>query len=315
MKKLHTLHITNGSHLTSYLSEVQIEGDILTWHEMLCEGPTIEHINSNEFLNIRTQFLKETYQLEADISKIKNDVQMLENSEKYNEIVLWFEYDLFCHINLMGVINLLLQKEINLPIYLVCSGWIHEDKPVLKGLSELNSKQLLNHYKNKIELTQDDLNLAKTVWHIYNGDDHNLLKPFIVKDSSFLYLSNCLKAHLQRFPNSKNGINELELNILKIIEQNNIKSKHHLLGYALNYQGYYGYGDLQMQRLIDRLDIFYVEKEDQLTLNQDGFKAVFLQNNYADLIDDNMIYGGVKKHDFNFSIASNKLVKSIKNAN
>ena len=31
-----------------------------------------------------------------------------------------------------------------------------------------------------------------------------------------------------------------------------IKSLHHLLGYALNYQGYYGFGDLQLKRLIKR---------------------------------------------------------------
>lgn len=315
MKSANTLHITNGSNLTHYLTELQVEGDFLTWHEMLCEGPTLEAINSVEFLDLRKQFLQDTYQLEIDEIQVKSDVSILDDVSAYKEIVLWFEYDLFCHINLIGVINLLLQKNIQLPIYLVCSGWIHENKHELKGLSELNSKQLLHHYKNKIELKPSDLELAQQIWSIYNGSDHNLLKPFIVKDSSFVYLSNCLKAHLQRFPNSKNGINEIELNILKIIEQNDIKSKHHLLGYALNYQGYYGYGDLQMQRIIDRLHVFYTEENHTLKLNQHGFKALFLQNNYANLADDKMIYGGAKKHDFYFNTECNKLIKSINYAN
>ncbi|PTM08975.1 MAG: DUF1835 domain-containing protein, partial [Bacteroidetes bacterium] len=33
-----TLHITNGSSLTSYLKDLNFQGDFLTWHEMLCEG-------------------------------------------------------------------------------------------------------------------------------------------------------------------------------------------------------------------------------------------------------------------------------------
>ncbi|RZW40183.1 MAG: DUF1835 domain-containing protein, partial [Flavobacteriaceae bacterium] len=39
------LHITNGNSLTDYLKELDIVGDILTWQEMLCEGPTISNIN------------------------------------------------------------------------------------------------------------------------------------------------------------------------------------------------------------------------------------------------------------------------------
>ena len=41
-----SLHITNGSVLTERLEELNIEGDYLTWHEMLSEGPTTEQIDS-----------------------------------------------------------------------------------------------------------------------------------------------------------------------------------------------------------------------------------------------------------------------------
>ena len=36
------LHITNGNVLTDYLRELDFNDDILTWQEMLCEGPTIQ---------------------------------------------------------------------------------------------------------------------------------------------------------------------------------------------------------------------------------------------------------------------------------
>ncbi|WP_159023409.1 DUF1835 domain-containing protein [Formosa sp. L2A11] len=309
-----TLHITNGGALTNYLKELEMHGDILTWHEMLCEGPTIEHINSDEFIEIRRQFLHDFYDIEADIIKLKQDLEVLDNIENYTEIILWFEYDLFCHINLIGVINLLLQKKIKLPMFLVCSGRIHGIKE-LKGLAELSSSQLTDHYEARVRLTAEDKDLARTLWQLYNGKDHNLLKPYIVKHSSFDYLSNCLKAHLQRFPNSENGLSELELNILKIVNCREIHSRNHLMGYALNYQGFYGYGDLQFERLIDRLAVFFNETTQSLTLNEDGNKALNYKANYEALIRDKMVYGGVNKKDFNFDIKLNKLIQATDHEN
>ncbi|MFB9052212.1 DUF1835 domain-containing protein [Formosa undariae] len=309
-----TLHITNGSVLTKYLVELEFKGEILTWEEMLCEGPTIEHINSDKFLDIRIDFLKEFYDIEVDLDKVRKDISILDNIDKYTEIILWFEYDLFCHINLIGVINLLLQKKINLPLFLVCSGRIHGVNE-LKGLAELSSAQLTDHYDARLRLTTDDKDLARTIWQLYNGKDHNLIKPYIIKHSSFEYLSNCLKAHLQRFPNSENGLSELELNILRIVDRRDIHSRNHLLGYAVNFQGFYGYGDMQFERLINRLSMFYKEEEHSLTLNEDGKKALNSEANYEKDIIDSLVYGGVNKKDFNFNVKLNKLVNSVNYGN
>lgn len=309
-----TLHITNGGVLTSYLKELQIGGEIVTWQEMLCEGPTKFIVHSDELIKARRAFLGEFYDVDLDLNKVDFALKQLDNANKrYTEVVLWFEYDLFCHINMLAVINLLQQKKISLPIYLVCSGRIPGSKD-LKGLGELSSSQLLKHYKNKIRLTDDDMELATTLWQIYCGVDHNLLKPYIVKPSSFKYMSNCLKAHLERFPDSITGLNILETNILNLIKENDIKSKHHLLGYALNYQGFYGYGDLQLERIIDNLHPFYTITNDNIELNRKGHETIHGLHNASGEFKNNMVFGGVKKLDFQFSKSENKLIKSPLNA-
>lgn len=308
------LHITNGGSLTKYLNELKIVGEKLTWQEMLCEGPTKETIHTTEHIKLRDSFLNEFYQVNLDLNQVDYALnEQLANTNRYSEIILWFEYDLFCHINMIAVISLLQQKKIKHPLYLVCSGRVSGSK-TLKGLPELNSEQLLNHYKNKILLTENDIEIATTVWGIYCGKDHNLLKPFIVQSSSFKYLSNCLKAHLERFPDSINGLNILEKNILEIVRDNTIKSKHHLLGYALNYQGYYGYGDMQLNRLIDKLSIFMTKENNTLKLNRTGHEALIGQLNFSNKMDSNMTFGGVNKYDFYFSKKLNKLVKTVTNA-
>jgi hypothetical protein len=307
------LHITNGTTLTSIINQLGIAGEKLSWEEMLCEGPTTEKVDSEEFLNLRKSFFNEFYDVDLDVEMIKTELNKLNHTENYSEIILWFDYDLFCYINMVAIISLIHQKKVKIPVYLISRGRIEGSKK-LKELSELSSEQLMHNYNNKILLDSEAIDLANTIWGIYCGIDHNLFKPLIVKPSTFEYLSNCLKAHLERFPDSVEGLNILERNILEIINKYDITSKHHLLGYALNYQGFYGYGDLQLSRIIDQLSVFYTEEKHSLILNRKGHEALLGQHNFALEIDNNMMYGGVRKIDYQFNKSENKLIKSVLNA-
>ncbi|MFT5847542.1 MAG: hypothetical protein ACJARX_000597 [Psychroserpens sp.] len=311
-----TLHITNGNFLTNYLIKLDIatEENIITWQETLCVGPTLEEVASEEFLDIRKSFFKSFYDSTLSIEEITSELQKLDNISNFTEIVLWFEYDLFCHINMVAVISLLEQKGIYLPIYLVCSGRVEGEKE-LKALAELNPKQLQSHYNEKILLKLDDIALAKHIWEIYCGNDHNLLLPLITRSSSFEYMGICLKAHIKRFPDVRSGISTLEYNILKLVKDNTITSRHHLVGYTLHYQGYYGYGDLQLERIIDLLSLFFIETEKSLTLNRKGYLALEHQHNYQAEMNNTIYFGGVRSLDYKFDKQQNKLVKTIVHAN
>jgi len=304
------LHITNGEVLTKSLEELGIEGDILTWNEMLCEGPTEHHIDSEAFFETRKAFLKNTYNVESKDYKSKfiDEIEKIRSTDNYSEIVLWFEYDLFCHINLVAVIALLQQKLISLPLSLVCSGRVSGEKE-LKGLSELTSQQLIKHYEDKTLLNKDDINTAITIWRIYCGGNHNDIKPFITKPSSFTYLSNCLKAHLKRFPNTENGLCSIETNILELIHKREIKSLNQLMGYALTYQGYYGYGDTQIQRMVKKLMLFIDNTEEFFKLNKKGVLALEMKQNFSKELSNDMVFGGAERLDFQFDNSLNKLLK------
>ena len=111
-------------------------------------------------------------------------------------------------------------------------------------------------------------------------------------------------------------ISDFPIRILKLLEKNkDIKSKHHLLGYILNYQGYYGFGDSQLERIINKLAIFYDEEQDALTLNRKGYEALLGLHNFSNEINDDLVFGGVRKLDFQFNRKENKLIKTVPNAN
>ncbi|WP_108868350.1 DUF1835 domain-containing protein [Aquimarina aquimarini] len=310
--KSNTLHITNGDSLTHRIQELNlVTGEIMTWREMLCEGPTEIKIETENSFKKRGGFLKKYYRIDSSSYKEKfvSQLKKLENVTSYDEIILWFEYDLFCHINMVAAISLLLRKGIkDTPIYLVCSGKIKHEKKLF-GLCELSDLHLKDHYQSKVQLTIDDLELAAHIWTLYCESKPQKIAGQIKKNSSFEYLSICLRAHLQRFPNMLTGLNTLEHNILEMVNTHQVKNIKHLMGYALEYQGYYGYGDMQMKRVLARLFQFLDQTKDRLLLSERGTLALHQKKNFYNTQILDWYYGGVKKYDFLYNDETHSLLK------
>ncbi|MBW2960778.1 DUF1835 domain-containing protein [Mesonia aestuariivivens] len=304
------LHITNGDGLTEKMSHLHLSGQVISWREMLCEGKTVQEVGSKEFIATRKHFLNEHYQITAEDYELKfvAELEKLTTVKDYEAIILWFEFDLFCHINMIALISFLFQQNIQKPIYLVCSKRLKGEEK-LQGLSQLNDKELQNHFDHKILLNIDDLELAELVWKLYCGNNPLRLKSEIKKSSNFEYLSSCLRAHIERFPNVKSGLNTLEANILKLVATQQISSQNQFLGYSLEYQGYYGYGDEQMLRIINNLKAFIYFDNKKFALTEEGKMALNKSQNFYQELKDNLYYGGAKKYDFLYDDESHHLLK------
>lgn len=304
------LHITNGDSLTERLESVKLEGEIVVWREMLCEGPTVSQVGNDQFVALRKKFLQDEYNISEELyeDKFMSQLKKLDCIDRYDEIILWFEFDLFCHINMLAAISYLIQKKKQEPLYLVCSGRVPGEKELI-GLSELSDKQLLSHYKNKMKLSEDDLDMAHFIWQLYCGNNPSKLKPEIRKSSNFKYLSSCIRAHIERYPNVNTGLNALETNILRLIEREHITSEHQLCGYALSYQGYYGYSDSMILKIIDKLRPFFQMGDDGLELNINGQFVLDGSHNFYREVKNDDSYGGTSKYDFLYSPENHQLLK------
>lgn len=304
------LHITNGDDFSRNINELELPGEIIVWREMLCEGPTITILDSSEFLNLRKKFLSETYNISAEHynKQFVEELNKLTVANGYDEVILWFEFDLFSHINMLAVISHLLENQKDIPVFLVCSKRLENEKE-FAPLSQLPLKHLKNHYDARITLDREDLETAALMWQLYNGDNPQKLISQIKKKTNFEYLSSCIRAHIERFPNAVTGINSLERNVLKLIDNNNITSRNHLIGYVLEYQGYFGLGDLQVQRMIDRLKIFYEIDENGVRLNSEGQKALNGTKNFYQELKNDEYLGGVRKYDFLYNSEDHKILK------
>ncbi|WP_297702437.1 DUF1835 domain-containing protein [uncultured Eudoraea sp.] len=305
------LHITNGDSFTQKLKSLKLKGEIITWREMLCEGKTETNVGSESFWKTRFDFLHKNYKVSKSwfVEKTLKEYRSLCNHKQQDQIILWFEYDLFCQINMLAVLSWLKKHRRYAEVYMVCSGDEDETNRLYR-LNDLSDEQLLNSYENKLKLSQNDIEYADYVWQLYCSDNPIRLENLIdFENYQFDYLSDAIKVHLRRFPSIKNGLNELENRVLEFSVQQKPKSKKELLSSLLQNQGFYGFGDTQYERVITNLRPLF-SSFNPVRLSRKGKEILEGKTNYYSQIRDNEDYlGGALKYNFLYNTESDRILK------
>jgi hypothetical protein len=305
------LHITNGDSFTQRLKKLKFKGEIITWREMLCEGKTETSVGSEAFWKTRFEFLHKNYNISKSwfVEKTLKEYRSLCNHKQQDEIILWFEYDLFCQINMLAVISWLKTHRRHVQISLVCSGY-EDDSSRLYGLNELTDDQIQAHFKSRVALSQNDIEYADYVWQLYCSDNpirlENLSDFELYK---FRYLEDALKAHLRRFPAIKNGLNEIENRVLQVAAEGKSSSKKALMSNLLQDQGWYGFGDTQYQRILKNLRPLF-HSFNPVRLSKKGKEILENKDNYyATLRDTEAYLGGALKYNYLYNSEAGRILK------
>ncbi len=305
------LHITNGDSFTDRLKTLNLKGDIITWREMLCEGKTLTNVGSESFWKTRFDFLHKNYKVTKSsfIEKTLKEYRSLCNHKQQDEIVLWFEYDLFCQINMLAVISWLKTNRKYAQISLVCSGK-EDETDTLYALNQLSDEQLLKLYNSKTVLSQDDIEYADYVWQLYCSDNPIRLENLTdFGNYQFEYLSEAIKTHLHRFPSIRNGLNEMENTILRLAVEEQPTNKKAFLGTILQNQGWLGFGDSQYIRALGRLKPLF-SSFNPVRLSKHGKEILEGRTSYYSRIQDNDVYlGGALKYNFLYNTATDRILK------
>lgn len=309
--KQHILHITNGDSFTERLGTLPIEGDVITWREMLCEGKTLTHVGSESFWKTRFEFLNKRYKVSKSwfVEKTLKEYRSLCNYKQHNIVVLWFEYDLFCQINMLAVISWLKTHRRYSDIFLINSGKIKGEEKLF-GLNELTDEQLLQHFENKVHLTQDDIEYADYIWQLYCSDNPIRLENLSdYEQFQFNYLGDAIKAHLKRFPTIRNGLNDNENTVLRLARENKLSGKRELIRSLLQDHNAYGFGDVQYQVIIQSLKPLF-SSFNPIRLSKTGIDVAEGHTNfYSQMKDDSLYLGGALKYNFLYNNQSERILK------
>lgn len=222
------LHILNSDATAKVFEKTGIKGQCIVWREMLSEGPVQYGMSESDFWDVRAKFFSETIG-ETKTSynqKIIKEMQRFNDFKRYREIILWFEHDLMCQINLIYILNWFSKKDLSdVELSLICVG-SHPEIEKFMGLGQLSPEQLGQVIAQKKKITKADLHFAKEFWHAYTAANPEGLKKIQEKiPESFQFLNDALNAHYERFPSSENGLNSIEQKILELIDKNMDNSK------------------------------------------------------------------------------------------
>ena len=178
------------------------------------------------------------------------------------------------------------------------------------SLNELTDEQLLDLYKNKKVLTQDDAEYADYVWQLYCSNNPIRLENLTdFNDYQFDYLGNAVKSHLKRFPSINNGLNEMENTILQLALDKKPKSKTEYMDILLKNQGNLGFSNTQYDRALTRLKPL-ITSLNPVRLSKKGKEILEGKTSYYSCIQDNDVYlGGALKYNFLYNTTTNRILK------
>jgi hypothetical protein len=98
------LHVANG-HVTARLLALSgLPGRTQIWADPLNEGPVPGNVSDDELLMIRARFLAERYDASGVADDLRRWRESVEDDAGYDELVLWFEHDLFDQLNLIQLL-------------------------------------------------------------------------------------------------------------------------------------------------------------------------------------------------------------------
>ena len=296
------VHILNGDSALDIFLATGIEGEHIVFREMLCQGQCKEPILSPAFWQERKLFFKEHYDVsheEYEIEAEKEISRVNDFLDSETEICIWFEYDLFCHVNMFSIISYLNQKSKIDNVHIICSGRNFGDDQ-LKGLGELTSEDFVKLYEHKRLLSKIDFEFANYFWMLYQSDKHEELFSFTFHTHpTFIYLKDCMIAHFYRYPDKKTGLSYSQNIILKQLNESP-KTRDELVGILLKTQGYYGFGDIQYKKMIKDLAPLYTENDLLLSINENGKSVLKGDKNLSEFVTVGFMVGGTNFTTFYF---------------
>jgi hypothetical protein len=206
-----TLHITNGESVQ--LRETGLQGEVLTWQDVLHEGPVPAGRTLDEMRPIRARFLAAIGgQPEREIlARLEKRDRTLARFEEFEEVILWFEHDLYDQLQLIQILDWFSEQDFGRTTLSLIGTDRH--------LGLLRPDELLRLYPQRRSVSPAQLILAARAWAAFTAVNPNSIVKLCKEDHSALpYLRGALQRHLEQFPSIRNGLSRTERQILEIVE-------------------------------------------------------------------------------------------------
>jgi hypothetical protein len=218
------LHVANGMSTTRTIHEAGIPGSSSIWADPLHEGPVPGQLSDEELLDVRARYLASGLDSDGDpaelIAELRSWREVIDDHESYDELVLWYEHDLFDQLNLIQLLNRIGQTH-RVPgkVSLICVGSF-PGHPRFKGLGELTPDELGSLFETRQPLGGAQYDLAARAWESFRDSDPRPLAALLDTDMSALpFLAAALGRHLEDYPWTRDGLSRSERRLMTLAQE------------------------------------------------------------------------------------------------
>lgn len=239
------VHVLPGDAIIEEFSKIGLEGEVVICREALVEGP----VDADKLLELwrqREEFFAAVYpdpetsygkQVVAELGKL---IELPAGSV----VNLWFEYELFCHVNLWFCLYLL--RDTPAEVYRV-APIVRGSREIWKGFGGLDAEPLRECFDERVKLGLQDVALGSELWQAYRCGDRNRLRLLAAASSenAFPFLREVCEAAEVKDSGPKGILSEILAAGLSDFDQ--------VFQAFSDRAGIYGYGDAQVRRILATL--------------------------------------------------------------
>jgi hypothetical protein len=212
------LHITNGESVTGTFRQVRFPGTYLAWNDSLHDGPVPQTETLSELSDVRAHALDGFGW--GDHEKLRADFAMrdraLQDFRKHQDVVLWFEHDLYDQLQLLQLLDWFEQQDlkgINLDLVQIDS---YPGVRPFYGLGQLSGPQLARLFPMRKRVTHSQRSIATETWRAFRAETHtDLLAISQQKFDDMPFLAAALVRFLEEYPGTSDGLSRTERQLLQ----------------------------------------------------------------------------------------------------
>jgi uncharacterized protein DUF1835 len=212
------LHITNGDSVVATFRQVKFPGVYLPWRDVLHDGPVPQTETLSGLSDIRAQALADfgAGAYPSIRTGFAERDQALENFRKHEEVVLWFEHDLYDQLQLVQILDWFAQQELGkTKLSLIQIDSFPGVKPFY-GLGQLSGTQLARLFPRRTPVSPAHLEIAQPAWAAFRAGDPTALEAYATQKLPELpFLAAALLRFLQEYPWTSDGLSRTERQVLQ----------------------------------------------------------------------------------------------------
>lgn len=208
------LIVTNGDSAVSALKNAGIPGHIFPWRDVLQEGPVPMTDSLEAQSDVRAEYIAGRGWGSPD--RVRQDFRLrdkkLATAQHHDELVLWFEHDLYDQLQLLQILwYLATEPPEDTILSLVC-----RDAFVTHTSAEL----LGQWFEDRAPLDDAQIGLGREAWDAFTQPTPPAWAALLESDTAALpFLADSVERHLEEFPGPADGLSRSERQILTAVEQ------------------------------------------------------------------------------------------------